>query len=92
MADPVIEIRWGGGNSHPDPEIRGAQCKRNFFFRPFGSQFGPKIRGGLGGGGLARSLPWYFVKELPKRFHLKGIKNHRILSTKLILKLVKSDK
>ena len=78
----------GGGNSHPDPEIRGAQCKRIFFFRPFGSQFGPKIRGG-GGGGLARSLPWYFVKELPKRFHLKG---KTIGFCPQILKLVKSDK
>ena len=35
----------GGGNGHPDPEIRrGAISKK--IFRPFGPQFGLSIRGG----------------------------------------------
>lgn len=72
MADPVIEIRWGGGNSHPDPEIRGAQCKRNFFFRPFGSQFGPKIRGGLGGGGASQVPPLVLCKGTAQEVSFEG--------------------
>ena len=31
----------GGRDSHPDPEIRGMPGRqKNFFFRPFGPQFG----------------------------------------------------
>ena len=46
--DPDREIRRGGGGGglgHPDPEIRreGGSPKR--FLRPFGPQFGLKIRG-----------------------------------------------
>ena len=52
MADPDLHIRGegvgkgGGGGGHPDPEIRRG---RVFFFkfRPLGSQFALKIRGGL---------------------------------------------
>ena len=33
MADPDLQIReGGGGGGHPDPEIRGAQSRKNFFF------------------------------------------------------------
>ena len=74
----------GGG---ADSEIRGARPEKNFFLA-LGPQFGPKIRGGLPG-----PLPWihhwYFVKELQKRFHLKG---KTIGFCPQILKLVKSDK
>ena len=48
LADPDLQIRVGG--SHLDPEIRGGggrRLKKNFF-RPFGPQFGLKIRGGGG--------------------------------------------
>ena len=36
-----------GGPGHPDPEIRrwGARSLKQNFFRPFGPQFGLKIRG-----------------------------------------------
>ena len=50
VADPDLQIR-GGRGGHPDPEIRGGGLK-NFLFRPFGSQFGPKITGRPG------LLPW----------------------------------
>ena len=33
MPDPDLEIRWGGGNGHPDPYIRGEGrpvSKKNF--------------------------------------------------------------
>ena len=45
----------GGGGGHPDPEIRvgggeGRSQKKNFF-RPFGPQFGLKIRGRPGPSG-----------------------------------------
>ena len=47
MADIHLEIRWrgGGGGGHPDPEIRGGGLK-TIVFRPFGLQFGLKIRRG----------------------------------------------
>ena len=35
----------GGGPGHPDPEIRGARSQKKIF-RPFGSHFGLKMRGG----------------------------------------------
>ena len=41
MADSDLPIRGAG---HPDPGIRGAGFKKRFF-RPFGPQFGLKIRG-----------------------------------------------
>ena len=49
MADPDLQIRGKGGGGHPDPEIRGGggSFLKNVF-RPFGPQFGPKIRGGPG--------------------------------------------
>ena len=39
--------RKGGGALHPDPEIRGGQVPppKKKLFRPFGPQFGLKIRG-----------------------------------------------
>ena len=47
MADPDLQIRERP--AHPDPEItgEGRGIKKNFF-RPFGPQFGLKIRGGAG--------------------------------------------
>ena len=43
MPDPDLEIRGGG---YPDSLIRGegGDLQKNFFFRPFGPQFGLKIR------------------------------------------------
>ena len=51
--DPDLDIRGGGGkkgNGHPDPNIRAGGQTPKKFFRPFGPQFGLKIRGG--------TLPW----------------------------------
>ena len=47
VADRDLQIRGRGG--HPDPEIRGGGggLKKNLF-RPFGPQFGLKIRGAGG--------------------------------------------
>ena len=44
VADPDLQIR--GRPGHPEPEItgEGRGIKKNFF-RPFGPQFGLKIRG-----------------------------------------------
>ena len=45
MADPDLQIR--GRPGHPDPEITGERRGlKKKFFRPFGPQFGLKIRGG----------------------------------------------
>ena len=43
VADSDLQIR-GEEDSHPDPEKRGDRSLRTFF-RPFGPQFGLKIRG-----------------------------------------------
>ena len=56
LEETELQIREGG--RHPDPEIRGrgggGGCGlKIFFFRPFGLQFGLKIKGEGGGGG-----PW----------------------------------
>ena len=40
----------GGGGGHLDPKIRGGAGFKKHFFRPFGPQFGSKIRGGGGPG------------------------------------------
>ena len=42
MTDPDLQIR--GEPGHPGPEIRGGGSQKTFF-RPFGPQFGLKIRG-----------------------------------------------
>ena len=42
MAEPDLQIRLGPG--HPDLEIRRVAVTKNFF-RPFGPQFGLKVRG-----------------------------------------------
>ena len=44
VADPDLQIRPGGGNGHPDPEIGGAGLQKNFF-RPFRASFWSKKKG-----------------------------------------------
>ena len=54
MADPDLQISLGvgelggggGGDSNPDSEIRGGPGLPTFPFRPFGPQFGLKIKEG----------------------------------------------
>ena len=50
VPDPDLEIRevWGGGGgwSSKPGDNRGAPRGPKFFFRPFGPQFGLKIKGG----------------------------------------------
>ena len=49
MPVPDLEIRGrGAGGGPPDPEISGGGASPKNFFRPFGSQFGLKIRGDPG--------------------------------------------
>ena len=68
LEETELQIREGG--RHPDPEIRGRgggvwMRSQNFFFRPFGLQFGLKIKGGGGGGGsLDPSLLWCLITLL----------------------------
>ena len=47
VADPDLQIS-GEGSGHPNFEIRGGPVLKKQIFRPFGPQFGPKIRGGPG--------------------------------------------
>ena len=66
MADPDLQIR-GGGVGHPDHKIRGGGLK-NFFFLPFGPQFGLEVSGagcGGGGGGPPGPLPWIRHRARP---------------------------
>ena len=49
MADPDLQIRevgGGGGEGHPDPEIRGAQSLKNFFSALRASVWSKNKRGG----------------------------------------------
>ena len=48
MVDPDLQIRWGRGGDHPDPDIRGVGQSQKKMFQPFGPQFGLKTRGGGG--------------------------------------------
>ena len=66
LEETELQIREGG--RHPDPEIRGRgggvwMRSQNFFFRPFGLQFGLKIKG-EGGGSLDPSLLWCLITLL----------------------------
>ena len=50
MADPDLQIRevgGGGGEGHPDPEIRGARSIKKFF--ALWASFWSKNKGGGGG-------------------------------------------
>ena len=62
VADPDLQIVVGGGGvgGHLDPEIRGKPGLKKFFFRPYGPQFGLKLRGKGGGspGLLPRICHW----------------------------------
>ena len=57
VPDPDRKIRGGRGarSSRPFDKGGGAASKKDFF-RPFGLQFGLKIRGGAGPPG---PLPWF---------------------------------
>ena len=46
MADPEPSEK-GGGAGHPDPEMGGRGGLQKNTFRPFGPQFGLKIREGV---------------------------------------------
>ena len=46
MPDPDLEM--GGGGGHLVSSIKGRAGLLKTIFRPFGPQFGPKIRGGPG--------------------------------------------
>ena len=71
MTEPDLQKRrgeWRGGSGHPDPEIRGGPI--SIFFRPFGPQFGVKVRGA---GPLAPPLdPPLLTNEIDRNVrHLK---------------------
>ena len=72
VPDPHLEIRgWGGGDGrggHPNHEItRGAGIQKKRFFRPFGPQFGLKIRGN-GTPPLDPPLDWFTVTRICERW------------------------
>ena len=46
VPDPDLEIRGGGGERSSRPLDKGGPGLPKNFFRPFGPQFGPKLRGG----------------------------------------------
>ena len=56
MADPDLQDKGGGEPDHLYPEIMegGGAASEKDFFRPFGRQFGIKIRGG----GEGVPFPW----------------------------------
>ena len=64
MTDPDLQIR--GEPGHPGPEIRGGGVSKNFF-RPFGPQFGLKIRGPSPGSDNAVR-----IVETDHRYYEKG--------------------
>ena len=64
MADPDLQIR-GGGGGHLDPEVRGSPGLKKIIFRPFGPQFGLKVRGA---GPLAPPLDQPLYPTIPNSF------------------------
>ena len=70
VTDPDFQIR--GEPGHPDPEIRGGGLKKKSF-RPFGPQFGLKIRGPSPGSATAVRIVEtdhsYFEKGCRKKVH-----------------------
>ena len=46
MADPDLQIRWGAGVVIQTLSLGGGGGLQKSSFRPFGSHFGRKIRGG----------------------------------------------
>ena len=55
-----------GAVPNPVLEIKGVSCLQKFFFRPFGPQFGLKIRGG--GGGSPGPSPGSATEEISVLF------------------------
>ena len=70
MTDPDLQIR--GESGHPGSEIRGGGSQKTFF-RPFGPQFGLKIRGPSPGTATAVRIVEtdhsYFEKDCRKKVH-----------------------
>ena len=69
MADPDLQIRWGG---HPDPGIKGEGSPKNFL-RLFGPQFGLKIRGAGPGPAPPLDPPLTFIVLLIP-FHIQKLR------------------
>ena len=71
LADILTELSdkvgGGGGDGHPDPEIRGGGFKK-MFFRPFGHHFGLKIRGDRANRAPPLDLPVTKMQKLLKMF------------------------
>ena len=64
MADPDLQIR-GGGEGHLDPEVRGSPGLKKIIFRPFGPQFGLKVRGaGPPGPSSGSTTVSYYTEQL----------------------------
>ena len=57
MADPDLQIREGGGGGHPDPEITEEPGLNRKLLRPFGPQFGLKVREGASPGSTTDWCP-----------------------------------
>ena len=75
MPDPALEIRGGGagGSSRPlDKRGPGLQKK---FFRPFGPQFGLRLRGGGEGGGWA--LSWIRHWNMSSKHYVRGCQQQK---------------
>ena len=78
---PDLQIRWGGGGGHPDPEIRGGRSQKTFF-QPFGLQFGLKIRGG-------RS-PRALTKDSPLSLQVKPTREKNVFSQTHLIGVVRA--
>ena len=55
----------GGGGGHLDPEVRGSPGLKKIIFRPFGPQFGLKVRGaGPPGPSSGSATVSYYTEQL----------------------------
>ena len=90
--DPDLQIR---GRGHPDPEIRGRRSQKNFF-RPFGPQFGLKIRAprarplnpplmNSGGYEMIYELDWVFFYYVLLSTTLRWSKLHEMVPSRRLL-------
>ena len=81
VADPDLQIKWGG-DSHPDFEIRRGGFQKKIF-RPFGPHFALYIRGGAPPDPLPWIRRWYGPSSFCVFINIDFISLHKNAKTNM---------